>query len=115
MKKLLLLYSVFLILFTIFSYLFVDLNLIYMQKLITGFFQIHRGVVSTLYVFFVTYATLDNWKPDKKRHQPKHVLDRWIMSRVSGNIKSMTQAIEKYDAADAAGNAEIFIITSPAL
>src|SRR3990167_9611408 len=54
MKKLLLLYSVFLILFTIFSYLFVDLNLIYMQKLITGFFQIHRGVVSTLYVFFVT-------------------------------------------------------------
>lgn len=73
-----------------------------------------------VYVFFVTYASVDKWKPSKAEWKPKHVLDRWILSRMHGNIKNITLGNEKdpendkglinYNAYDAAGNAEIFII-----
>ncbi|MCL5435002.1 MAG: isoleucine--tRNA ligase [Patescibacteria group bacterium] len=63
-----------------------------------------------VYVFFVTYATLDKWKPERKKFVPENVLDRWILSRMNGNIKNMTANIEDYDAAQAAGQAEIFVI-----
>jgi len=63
-----------------------------------------------VYSFFVTYSLLNKWVPSKEDFTPTHVLDRWILSRMNGNIKNITFAVERYDAADAAGNAEIFVI-----
>ncbi len=63
-----------------------------------------------VYVFFVTYASLDKWKPKQKKFVPENILDRWILSRMNGNIKNVTENIENYDAAQAAGQAEIFVI-----
>ena len=63
-----------------------------------------------VYSFFVTYASIDNWKPNPEKFIPENALDKWILSRMSGSIKNITSAIEKYDAANAAGHAEIFVI-----
>ena len=63
-----------------------------------------------VYVFFVTYASLDKWKPNEKKFVPENVLDKWILSRMNGNIKNVTENIENYDAAQAAGQAENFVI-----
>lgn len=64
-----------------------------------------------VYSFFVTYANLYNFKPreNTKDLSFSNVLDKWILSRMSGNIKNLTKAIEKYDSTQAMGNAEIFI------
>ncbi len=64
-----------------------------------------------VYSFFVTYANLYEFEPDKDidNFKPLHILDRWILSRMTGNIKDITKSVEKYDAADAMGLVEIFI------
>jgi len=67
-----------------------------------------------VYVFFTNYALIDEWKPEKNKFTPENVLDRWILSRLNGNIKNITNALDglsnrKFDAADAIGYAEIFI------
>ena len=63
-----------------------------------------------VYSFFIMYAVVDNWKHSKSEFKPNQVLDKWILSRLNGSIKNITQAIEKYDACDACGLAEIFVI-----
>ena len=60
MKISLILYSLFLFVFLGFSYLFVDPNLAYLDKIYTGFAFQNRGVVSIIYlslisVFFILY------------------------------------------------------------
>src|SRR3989344_3592733 len=62
-----------------------------------------------VYAFFVNYANSENWLPKDKFH-PVNILDRWLLSRLRGNIENVQKALERYDAADAVGNAEIFII-----
>lgn len=49
-----------------------------------------------VYNFFVAYANVDNWKPEKNS-ELKNVMDRWILSRMNGSIKRMTDAYETYD------------------
>ena len=72
-----------------------------------------------VYSFFVMYANVDNWTPVRSSSfaplngasaDKQNILDRWIISRMNGSIKNMTKAIERYDAADATGLAEVFII-----
>ncbi|OGE14333.1 isoleucine--tRNA ligase [Candidatus Curtissbacteria bacterium RIFOXYB12_FULL_40_6] len=62
-----------------------------------------------VYAFFVNYANTENWSP-KASFQPLNVLDQWLLSRLKGNIKHIQEALGRYDAVDAIGNAEIFII-----
>lgn len=75
-----------------------------------------------VYSFFVTFANLYKWKPQKKLVNdflPKNDIDRWILSRMSGNVKNITygdeedpkndRGIVNYNAYDAMGNVEIFI------
>ncbi len=55
------------------------------------------------YSFFVTYASLDGWTPGGDAaatvHKPgSHVLDRWARSRVHSTIRTVTDALERYDA-----------------
>lgn len=61
-----------------------------------------RGVMLILwnsYKFFVTYAQIEDWKPSKKSTIPEasNPLDRWILSRLAGNLERLTQAYENYD------------------
>lgn len=63
-----------------------------------------------VYSFFVIYANIDKWTPSDKKFQPTTVLDKWIFSRMHGSIKNITEALERYDAADAVGNAETFVV-----
>lgn len=63
-----------------------------------------------VYSFFVMYAIVDGWVPSNAEFKPANVLDRWILSRMNGNTQNITRSLEKYDACDAVGNAEIFIV-----
>ena len=53
------------------------------------------------YSFFVTYANLDRWTPDDAA-PARHVLDRWIRSRLHRTVGEVTDALENYDALGAA-------------
>lgn len=53
MKLIIIIYATFLLGFTLFSYLFVDLNLIYMKDLYTGFANLNRELVTVVYVIFI--------------------------------------------------------------
>jgi isoleucyl-tRNA synthetase len=64
-----------------------------------------------VYNFFVTYANLDGWEPDRKLKAPKssNVLDQWILARLSQVVQSVTDDLEKYDAAGGANEIEKFV------
>jgi isoleucyl-tRNA synthetase len=73
--------------------------------------------------FFVTYANLPaspgdtielpgGWSAPAAGTDPppsKHVLDRWIRSRLATTIQAMTDALEGYDTLGAAGSLEGFV------
>lgn len=72
-----------------------------------------RGILLLLwnvYNFFVTYASIDKWSPSDGVFTPTHVMDRWIMSRMHGNIQHMTdKGYEVYDTPEVVGQAWIFM------
>ncbi len=54
-------------------------------------------ILWNIYNFFITYATIDNWQPGAST-TPKNILDKWVLSRLSGNLKNiMEKGYEKYD------------------
>ncbi len=63
------------------------------------------------YSFFVTYARLDNFDPS----QPpvpvgeRHVLDRWLLSRLSGLVNAVTTGLDRYDANEPARKIHRFV------
>jgi isoleucyl-tRNA synthetase len=48
------------------------------------------------YSFFVTYANIDGWSPAPVA--PTHILDRWITSRLHRTVRTVTDALENFDA-----------------
>jgi isoleucyl-tRNA synthetase len=52
------------------------------------------------YSFFVTYATIDGWTPAAygASPAPKHVLDRWVRSRLHHTVIEVTDALDSFDA-----------------
>lgn len=64
-----------------------------------------------IYSFLVNYALIDNWQPiDNKLFNPKNILDRWIISRVSRSILEIDNALVNYDATTAIEIAERFVV-----
>lgn len=61
-----------------------------------------------VYNYFVTYANLDGWKPDKKDFD-RHVLDEWILSRLDQTTKQVTDFLEEYNAYRATEKIEEFV------
>jgi len=53
------------------------------------------------YNFFITYANLDNWKPNTKElnisNDSLSVLDKWILNRLSVTLNEVTESLEKYN------------------
>jgi isoleucyl-tRNA synthetase len=70
-----------------------------------------------VYNFFVTYANLDNWKPDFRFQiadfQPQisnlKSLDRWILARLNQVVARCTEALENSDAYSATMAVEPFL------
>jgi isoleucyl-tRNA synthetase len=63
------------------------------------------------YSFFVTYARLDNFDP-KQASVPleqRHVLDRWLLSRLSGLVTSVNGGLDAYDAIEPARRIQRFV------
>ncbi len=53
------------------------------------------------YSFFVTYANLDQWETVTDANEtaaPRHVIDRWIRSRVHRTVRTVTDALNNFDA-----------------
>jgi len=69
-----------------------------------------RGTLLILwntYNFFVTYALLDEW--DLNNIVSENVLDRWIISRLNGLIKEMTEKLDSYNTVGAIGAYKVFV------
>src|SRR5437667_374824 len=63
------------------------------------------------YSFFVTYARLDDFDPGK---QPvpigeRHVLDRWLLSKLSGLVADVNVGLDAYDAVEPARRIQRFV------
>lgn len=66
-------------------------------------------ILWNIYNFFITYAQIDNWSPEKIKSDSENILDKWILSKLNGNIKDMTQkGYEKYDTQEIVGQFAIF-------
>ncbi len=63
------------------------------------------------YVFFVTYARLDNWTPENGRTGPLaySLLDRWIRARLHQVVAKVTDRLDDYDAYGATLALEPFV------
>jgi isoleucyl-tRNA synthetase len=64
-----------------------------------------RAVILPLwnsYSFFVTYAIIDKWQPQKTPDAQLSLLDRWIISEYHRMIEGVTTALDAYDVATAA-------------
>ena len=65
-----------------------------------------------IYNFFVTYANLDGFVPDKPlsiSHYPLAILDKWILIRLEETIKTVTECLEKYDPYNSSGAIDKFV------
>lgn len=72
-----------------------------------------RGVLLILwnvYNFFVSNAIVDKWNPTGKKGESDNVLDKWVLSRLNGNIKDVTQkGYEAFNTPEIVGHSLIFI------
>ena len=66
----------------------------------TGIKESLRSVIIPLwnaYCFFVTYANIDGWKPEKaSKSERTHQLDRWIISELQTLLHDMNLEMESY-------------------
>ncbi|HEY1455107.1 MAG TPA: isoleucine--tRNA ligase [Candidatus Dormibacteraeota bacterium] len=63
------------------------------------------------YSFFVTYARLDGFDPSAPLvpAAERHVLDRWLLSRLSGLVAVVTAGLDAYDANEPARRIQRFV------
>jgi isoleucyl-tRNA synthetase len=63
------------------------------------------------YSFFVQYARLDGFDPSQPAVPlgQRHVLDQWLLSRLSGLVASVTEGLDTYDANEPARRIQKFV------
>ena len=63
------------------------------------------------YGFFVTYARLDGWTPDRAdgADEARTLLDRWILSRLDAVVAEVRAALDAYDSMRATRAIEAFV------
>lgn len=74
--------------------------------------EVVRTFILTLwntYSFFVTYANLDNWKPNPGEKIEYDSLDLWLRSALHTLVKDVTKAYESYDVVGATRPIEAFV------
>jgi isoleucyl-tRNA synthetase len=66
-----------------------------------------------VFSFFATYADIDGWEPGAApapgEQGPRHVLDRWILSKLSGAVAAVTSDLDDFDALGAATTLSTFV------
>lgn len=62
-----------------------------------------------VYSFFVTYALIDGWTPEKGSTKNHSLLDQWILSRLNELIESVTQRMEAFKPNRATDEITIFL------
>jgi len=90
-------------------------NISFSVKEVAG---IRKGFISTLwnsYSFFVTYALIDKFIPEKRKNdetvilKPENILDRWILAELNLLTKDFEEKMDNYQIARAARLLPIFI------
>ncbi len=74
--------------------------------------EVLRNFTLTLwntYSFFVTYANLDNWKPDPAVEVEYSPLDKWVRSALHTLTRDVTAAMESYDVLGATRPVQEFV------
>ena len=63
------------------------------------------------YSFFVTYARLDNFDPaiGPVPVEERHVLDRWLLSKVTGLVHDVTHGLDAYEPVEPARRIQRFV------
>jgi isoleucyl-tRNA synthetase len=63
------------------------------------------------YSFFVTYARLDGFDPSQPAVPvaERHVLDRWLLSKLSGLVAAVSSGLDSYDANEPARRIQRFV------
>jgi isoleucyl-tRNA synthetase len=77
-------------------------NLVFSDRDLAG---VAHGMLRMLwnsYSFFVTYATIDEWKPSERDAVSANVLDRWMLGRLDELTADMNRHMERYEIAKAA-------------
>lgn len=64
-----------------------------------------------VYSFFALYANIDDfsYEQHKVAANERALLDRWILSRLQGTVRGVTDALEQYDVVEAARYFEAFV------
>ncbi len=55
------------------------------------------GTLRNLYNFYALYAGIDGFVHGGEDAKPKHLLDRWILSRFNSTVREVTDAMEAYE------------------
>ncbi len=74
--------------------------------------EVVRNFTLTLwntYSFFVTYANLDEWQPERDQEPKYSDLDRWLLSSLNTLVRDVTHAFENYDVLGATRPIEKFV------
>jgi len=77
--------------------------------------QTLRKFILTFWNSFVFFETYKQKNPKSQIPNPKHVLDRWIISRMNELIQQVTQKLDKYDVTGSARAIENFVINDLSL
>ncbi len=59
--------------------------------------------------YFITYANLHQWSPQKDTSESDHPLDRWIINQVNNLTHHISQSLEKYNLVTATRSIEPFV------
>lgn len=69
------------------------------------------GTLWNVYAFYVLYANIDEFDPSQYHVAPedRSVIDRWLLSKLSGLVGEVTEAMDCYDITAAARRIEQFV------
>ena len=62
------------------------------------------------YIFFVTYANIDGWKPNERTVKSKNILDQWISSELDNLVEKVTADFNNYNVTVASRRIEDFVV-----
>ncbi|MCP1357334.1 isoleucine--tRNA ligase [Aneurinibacillus migulanus] len=65
--------------------------------------------VVNVYAFYVLYANLDSYRPDKAYKVKQTALDEWILSRLHSTVKQVKQSMEDYQFTNAVREIAAFV------
>lgn len=63
-----------------------------------------------VFAFFMNYASLDQWEPNEEGFDPENVLDKWILSKLSGSVEKVKTSLESYEPHIAVAEGEDFVV-----